>query len=103
MLAQPSGKRVTCRVSAAIVMTLSGTLVAPMAFARITANTIEGRTVVACAGGNEQWEVQASTQGRKTFGERLATSAALSRTTEHRKTTDARQWLVDIALAAKAT
>jgi hypothetical protein len=145
MLARPIRKQVTRRVSAAVVMTLAGVLVAPVAFARITANTIdavasvtdhgrqlvvtgpiacaegeraylrvtvtqratgavaEGRTVVACTGGTQQWEVRASARGKETFEEGPATAAALGRTAERGKTTDSHQWLVDIALAGKAS
>lgn len=143
MLARPSKRQVTCRMPAAVIMTVAGMLVAPMAFARITANTIDavatvtdhgrqlvvtgpiactegerlslrvtvtqratgavamGRTVVSCTGGNQQWEVHASARGKETFEVGPATAAALGRTSERGTITDAHQWLVDIALAAK--
>ena len=40
MFAQPTRKYLKCLVSAAIVLTLAGVVVAPMAFARVIVNTI---------------------------------------------------------------
>jgi len=70
---------------------------------RATGAVAEGRTVVACTGGIQQWEVRAAARGRETFEEGPATAVALGRTAERGKTTDAHQWLVDIALAGKAS
>ena len=130
-------------VPAAMAMALVGIFIAPMAFARVTANTVdpvatvadhgrhlivtgpigctegeraylrvtvtqhatgavaEGRALITCTGGTQQWEVHASVQGRETFEEGPATAAALARTTDREETTDAHQWLVDITLAGE--
>jgi hypothetical protein len=138
MFSQPARKNVKLLVLAALV---TGVFVVPMAFARVTANTIdpvatvtdhgrhlivtgpagctegeraylrvtvtqhatgavaEGRALITCTGGTQQWEVQASVQGRETFEEGPATAAALARTTDRGKTTDSHQWLVDLTLA----
>jgi hypothetical protein len=128
---------------AGLVITLVGGIVAPMASARVTANTIdpvahvtdhgrhiivtgpvactegeraflrvtvtqhttgavaEGRTLITCTGDTQPWKVHASAQGDETFEEGPATAAALAHTTDHRNTTDAHQWLVDITLAGE--
>ena len=65
---------------------------------RATGAVAEGRTLITCTGGTQQWEVHASTQGDETFEEGPATAAALARTADGGKTTDAHQWLVDITL-----
>ena len=140
MFAQPTPKHVKHLMPAAIVMTVAGIFLASMAFARITANTIdpvanvtdhgrhlivtgpigcteneraylrvtvtqqatgavaEGRILITCTGGTQQWEVHASVQGKETFEEGPATATALARTTDRGETTDAHQWLVDITL-----
>ena len=144
MFAPPTQKHVKCLVPAAIVVALAGVFLAPAAFARVTANTIdpvanvtdhgrllivtgpigctegekaylrvtvtqhatgavaEGRTLITCTGGTQQWEVHASVQGNETFEEGPATAAALARTTDRGQTTDAHQWLVEITLADNA-
>ena len=128
------------RVSAAIVLTLAGLFVAPLAFARVALNTIdpvavvadhgrhivvtgpltctrgekaflevtvtqrptgavaEGSTRITCTGNSQQWQVHASTRGRETFAEGLATAVAIARTADHGDITDAHQWLVTITL-----
>jgi hypothetical protein len=68
---------------------------------RSTGAVAEGRTLFTCIGSNQQWEVHASTQGQETFEEGPATATAVARTTEHEETTDAHQWLVDIALVGE--
>jgi hypothetical protein len=107
-----------------LLLALVGVFVAPRAFARVTANTIdpvatvadhgrllivtgpiectgseraylrvtvtqhatgavaEGRTLVTCTGGIQQWEIHASAQGAETFEEGPATAAALARTAQ---------------------
>jgi len=129
--------------AAALILTLGGVFLAPAAFARITANTInpiaivtdggrhilatgpiactqgerlhlrvtvtqrstgavaEGRTLDTCTGDTQPWEVHVSTQGAATFEEGPATATVVGRTTDHEKTTDAHQWLVDITLQAE--
>jgi hypothetical protein len=69
---------------------------------RATGAVAEGRTLLTCTGGTQQWEVHASVQGDETFEEGPATAAALGRTTAGRKTTDAHQWSVDLTLAGEA-
>jgi len=129
-------KRMICLVSAVMVLTLVGVLIAPTAFARIAQNTIdlvavvtdngrhvtvtgpisctgsqpayvrvtvtqrstgavaEGSTHVACTADVQQWEVDASTQGKATFEEGPATAVVLARTTVDRgDSDDAHQWL----------
>lgn len=66
-----------------------------------TGAVAEGRTLITCTGGTQQWEVNASVQGEETFEEGPATAAASARTTDHGKTTDAHQWLVDITLVGR--
>ncbi len=46
MFAQPTRKHLKCLVSAAIVLTLAGVFVAPMAFAKISVNTIDPVAIV---------------------------------------------------------
>lgn len=141
MFAQPTKKHMKGLVPVAIALTLAGVFVAAMAFARITANTIdpvatitdngrrlrvtgpiqctvnervelrvtvtqrstgavaEGTTRFTCTGDLQHWKVRASIQGHETFEEGPATAVALALTTDHGKTTDALQWLVNIALA----
>ena len=68
---------------------------------RSTGAVAEGRTLLTCIGSTQQWEVHASTQGQETFEEGPATATAVARTTEREETTDAHQWLVDIALVGE--
>jgi hypothetical protein len=72
---------------------------------RSTGAVAEGRTRLLCTGNTpddiQPWEVHATTQGEATFEEGLATAVALGRTTLRGETTDAHQWLVDIALVAE--
>ena len=65
---------------------------------RDTGAVAEGSTRITCTGDIQQWEVQASTQGRETFQEGPATAVALGSTTSRGETTDAHQWLVEITL-----
>jgi hypothetical protein len=66
---------------------------------RTTGAVAEGRTLITCTGGVQQWEVHAATQGKKTFEGGPATAIALGRTTTRGGATDANQWLADITLA----
>jgi len=68
---------------------------------RATAAVAEGRTLINCTGGAQQWEVHAATQGKEAFQEGPATAVALGRTTSRGDVTDAHQWLVDITLVAE--
>ncbi|HEV8583309.1 MAG TPA: hypothetical protein VGX68_29950 [Thermoanaerobaculia bacterium] len=68
---------------------------------RSTGAVAEGRTFIACMESTQQWEVHASTQGKDTFVEGPATATAVARTAEREETTDAHQWLVDIALVGE--
>jgi len=144
MFIQPTRKRGKYRASAAIAMSLAFVFVASLAFARITANTVdpvanvtdhgrhlivtgpigctegeraylrvtvtqratgavaEGRTLITCTGGTQAWEVHAAVHGEEAFEEGPATAAAVARTADGGKTTDAHQWLVEITLAGEA-
>ena len=66
-----------------------------------TGAVAEGRTLITCIESTQQWGVHASTQGKETFEEGPATATAVARTTERGETTDAHQWLVDIALVGE--
>ncbi len=68
---------------------------------RPTGAVAEGRAVVPCTGGTQQWEVRAAVHGRETFEEGPATAVALGRTTEGGTATDAHQWLVEVTLATQ--
>ena len=68
---------------------------------RSTGAVAEGRTLVTCMESTQQWEVHASVQGTETCEEGPATATAVARTTEREETTDAHQWLVDIALVGE--
>ncbi|HYX25085.1 MAG TPA: hypothetical protein VFC23_13110 [Thermoanaerobaculia bacterium] len=65
---------------------------------RSTGAVAEGRTLLTCTESTQPWEVHASTQGTEIFEEGPATVTAVARTTERGETTDAHQWLVDLAL-----
>jgi hypothetical protein len=65
---------------------------------RETGAVAEGRTLITCSGGSQQWEVHASTLGKKAFQAGPATAVALGRTTTRGDVTDANQWLVEISL-----
>jgi len=65
---------------------------------RTTGAVAEGRTVITCSGGQQQWEVRASTQGNKTFEAGPAIAVALATTSIAGETDDAHQWLVNITL-----
>ena len=65
---------------------------------RATGAVAEGSTFITCSGDTQQWEAQASSQGKATFEEGPATAVALGRTTFRGEATDAHQWLVDITL-----
>ena len=133
-------KHLNSLVVTAMVLTLAGAWLAPLAFARIMKNTIdrvaivtdngrqiivtgpircdkiqrgdlrvtvtqrstgavaEGRTVITCAVDEQQWELRASTQGKKTFEEGAAIAVAVASTSSAGDTDDAHQWLVDITL-----
>jgi hypothetical protein len=68
---------------------------------RSTGAVAEGRSLLTCIESTQQWEVHASTQGKETFAAGPATATAVARTTEREETTDAHQWLVDIALVGE--
>jgi len=135
-----STKVLRCLVSAAIVLTLAGAWLVPLAFARIMRNTIdsvatvtdngrqimltgphrcdqiqrgdlrvtvtqrstgalaEGHTVITCTADEQQWELRASTQGKKTFEAGPAIAVAVASTSSAGDTDDAHQWLVSITL-----
>jgi hypothetical protein len=65
---------------------------------RTTGAVAEGRTLITCTGGVQQWEVHAATEGKNTFEEGPATAVALGRTTTRGSVTDADQWLVETTL-----
>lgn len=65
---------------------------------RPTGAVAEGRTLITCTGGTQQWEVHAAIQGKESFQEGPATAVGLARTTDRGETTDAHQWLVPITL-----
>ena len=46
MFAQPTKKLMQCLVATAIVLTLAGVFIAPMAFARMVVNTIDPVAIV---------------------------------------------------------
>ena len=68
--------------------------------------TVTQRTSGALAGGltrvgtgqPQQWEVHAAAQANESFEEGAARAVGLARTSDRASTTDAHQWLVDIAL-----
>jgi hypothetical protein len=68
---------------------------------RSTGAVAEGRTLITCTEGTQQWEAHASTLGREIFEEGPATAVALARTAERGETTDAHQWLVNITLVGE--
>ena len=49
-------------------------------------------------GTTNQWQVQATTQGKAVFTPGPATATAIAVTTTRGTTTDAHQWLVNITL-----
>jgi multisubunit Na+/H+ antiporter MnhG subunit len=65
---------------------------------RETGAVAEGRTLITCTSGTQQWEVHAATTGKKAFQAGPATAVALGRTTTRGDVTDANQWLVEITL-----
>ena len=67
---------------------------------RTTGARAEGRTRIICEGigTRQQWEVHASTLGKKSFEVGDAIAVALARTTKRGNTDDAHQWLVPITL-----
>ena len=66
---------------------------------RTTGALAEGLTRVVCTGQPQQWEVHAAAQANESFEESAARAVGLARTSDRALTTDAHQWLVDIALA----
>ena len=65
---------------------------------RSTGAVAEGYSLVVCTGGVQQWEISATTRGRKTFDPGPAVATALAGTSAHGDTDDAPQWLVEITL-----
>jgi len=65
---------------------------------RETGAVAEGRTLVTCTGGTQQWEIHAAAQGNEAFTEGLATAVGLARTTDRGAADDAHQWLVNVTL-----
>ena len=65
---------------------------------RTTGALAEGRTMIACTGVSQQWEVHAAPQANEVFTEGAATVVASARTTDRGATDDAHQWLVDVTL-----
>jgi hypothetical protein len=131
-------------VAAAILLTVAGLSLAPMAFARLVINTIhpqaiisdngrhlivtgpcqgdtpgeraylrvtitqrstgavaEGVIVFTLTGELQQWEVDATTQGKEAFETGPATAVAIVRTASAGATSDAHQWLVNITLVSQ--
>jgi hypothetical protein len=68
---------------------------------RATGAVAEGRSRVVCTGNNQQWQVNAATQGPETFGEGPAIAVAIARTAFRGEITDAHQWLVNITLVGE--
>jgi hypothetical protein len=67
---------------------------------RTTGALAEGLTRVICTGLQQRWKVHAAAQANESFEEGAARAVGLARTSDRASTTDAHQWLVDIALAA---
>jgi hypothetical protein len=65
---------------------------------RPTGALAEGSTLFTCSGQPQQWAVHATSQGREAFVPGSATAVASARTTQHGETSDAHQWLVEVAL-----
>lgn len=108
MFAQPTKKHMKYLVSAAVVLTLAGIFVAPMAFARITMNTIDplaivtdnGRQIivtgpVACTAGERAYH-------RVTVTQRSTGAVAEGRTLIN-CTGDIQQWEVHASTQGKET
>ena len=68
---------------------------------RPTGAVAEGSGRVVCTGNNQQWQVQAATQGQATFGEGAAIAVAIARTAYRGEITDAHQWLVNVTLVGE--
>jgi len=68
---------------------------------RATGAVAEGSTRIVCTGNNQQWQVNAATQGPETFGEGPAIAVAIARTAFRGEITDAHQWLVNITLVGE--
>ena len=68
---------------------------------RSTGAVAEGYSLVACTGGVQQWEIRATTRGRKKFDSGPAVATALASTSAHGDTDDAHQWLVELTLASE--
>ena len=67
---------------------------------RTTGAVAEGITRVVCRGTEQQWKVHAAAYGNESFEQGTAWAVGLARTSDGARTTDAHQWLVEIALAA---
>jgi len=65
---------------------------------RATGAVAEGDAVLSGTGTTNQWQVQATTQGKAVFAPGPARAVALAVTTTRGETTDANQWLADITL-----
>jgi len=65
---------------------------------RATGAVATGRTRLLCTGEAQHWAVQAAIHGDAPFQEGQATAVAFGRTFLREDSTDAHQWLVDIAL-----
>jgi hypothetical protein len=65
---------------------------------RSTGAVAEGRTFDTCTGAPQQWEVDASVQGKARFEAGAAVAVAVGRTVHRGRVTDAHQWLVDVTL-----
>jgi hypothetical protein len=65
---------------------------------RATGAVAEGSTVISCTGAEQQWEIRASTQGKKMFEAGPAIAVAVASTSRPGDTDDAHQWLVNITL-----
>jgi hypothetical protein len=65
---------------------------------RTTGAVAEGRAVFLGTGTTNQWELEATVEGRETFEAGPATAVAIARTVVRGRATDAHQWLVNITL-----
>ena len=66
---------------------------------RSTGAVAEGRATITCTTTQQQWEVQASVQGKSTFEEGPATVVALGTSASGQgDADDAHQWLVNVTL-----
>ena len=65
---------------------------------RMTGAVAQGQTFLVMTGADQQWQIQASTQGNEKFEEGPAIAVAIPTTSARGGTTDAHQWLVAVTL-----